>query len=104
MCDFSANVAFDKATNGQTGIKHEMGKTFSSMSLLKIVGEKLPPSQSDSVSVSVSVILVRPPIRLSSRLTLTLKIKNKDNDILIMTIWIDAFMSISPNQFKASQG
>ena len=26
MCDFSANVAFDKATNRQTDIKHEMGK------------------------------------------------------------------------------
>ena len=45
MCEFSANAAFDKATNGQTGIKHKMWKTLSSMSLLKIVGEKLPPSE-----------------------------------------------------------
>ena len=36
-CEFSANVAFDKATNGQTDIKLEMWKTLSSMSLLKIV-------------------------------------------------------------------
>ena len=29
MCEFSAYVAFDKATNGQTeDIKHEMGKHF----------------------------------------------------------------------------
>ena len=39
MWEFSAYVAFDKATNGQTDIKHEMGKPFSSMSLWKIVGE-----------------------------------------------------------------
>ena len=45
MCTFSAHIAFDEATNGQADIKHEMGKTISSMSLLKIVGlgEKLPP-------------------------------------------------------------
>ena len=39
-------VAFYRATNGETDIKHKMGKTLSSMSLLKIVGEKLPPWQS----------------------------------------------------------
>ena len=27
MCTFSANSVFDKATNGQTDIKHEMWKT-----------------------------------------------------------------------------
>ena len=42
MCKFSANVAFSKVSNGQTDIKLETGKTLSSMSLLKIVGEKLP--------------------------------------------------------------
>ena len=31
MCEFSAYVAFDKATNAQTDIKHEMGKTLSSV-------------------------------------------------------------------------
>ena len=40
MCGFSTYVAFDKATNGQRDIKHEMGEKISSMSLLKIVGEK----------------------------------------------------------------
>ena len=49
MCECSANVAFDKATNGQTDIKHEMRRTLSSMSLLKIVGEKLPHSQRSSL-------------------------------------------------------
>ena len=49
MCTFLANVAFDKATNGQLDIKHEMGKTLCSMSLLKVVGEKLPPSQRSSL-------------------------------------------------------
>ena len=29
MCEFSAYVSFDKATNGQTDIKHEMGKPLS---------------------------------------------------------------------------
>ena len=33
------------STNRQTDIKHEMGKTLGLMSLLKFVGEKLPPSQ-----------------------------------------------------------
>ena len=28
MCKFSANVAFDKATNGQTDIKHELRSHF----------------------------------------------------------------------------
>ena len=45
MCKFSAIVALDKVTNGQTDIKHEMEKTLTSMSLLKFVGEKLLPSQ-----------------------------------------------------------
>ena len=31
-------------------ITHKMGKTLSSMSLLKIVGEKLPPSQRSRLS------------------------------------------------------
>ena len=44
MYECSANVAFDKATNQEADIKHEMRKTLSSMSPLKIVGEKLPPS------------------------------------------------------------
>ena len=44
MCGFPTYVPFNKATNRQTGIKHEMRKTLSSMSLLKIVGAKLPPS------------------------------------------------------------
>ena len=51
MCEFSAYVAFNKATNGQTDIKHEMGKTLSSVSLLKIVGEKLTPSQRSSLEI-----------------------------------------------------
>ena len=37
MCEFSACVAFNKATNGHTDIKQEMGKTLCSVSLLKIV-------------------------------------------------------------------
>ena len=41
-------LAFGKATK-QTDIKHEMGKRFRLMSLLKIVGEKLPPSQRSSL-------------------------------------------------------
>ena len=41
MCTFSADVAFDEATNGQTDVKHEIRYTFISMSLLKIVGEKV---------------------------------------------------------------
>ena len=44
MREFSAYVAFDKATLKQIYIKHEMGKTLKSMSLVNIVGEKLPPS------------------------------------------------------------
>ena len=45
MWELSANVAFAKATNGQVDIKNtKLGKHFSSMSLLKIVGEKLDPS------------------------------------------------------------
>ena len=36
MFKFSANVAFNKVTNGQTDIKHEMGETLSSMSQLRI--------------------------------------------------------------------
>ena len=56
MCEFSAYVAFDKATNGQTDIKHEMGKTLSSMSLLKIVGEKPPPSQRSSLEINMLVL------------------------------------------------
>ena len=51
MCEFSATVAFDKVASGPTDIKHEMGKTLSSMSLLKIVGEKLPPSQRSSLEM-----------------------------------------------------
>ena len=43
-CEFAANVAFDKGTNGQTDIKHELWKTLSSMSLLKIVGEIKAPT------------------------------------------------------------
>ena len=39
MCDVSVYAAFNKANDGQT----EMGKTLSSVSLLKIVSEKLPP-------------------------------------------------------------
>ena len=46
MCEFSAYVAFDKATNGQTDVKHEMWKTLSSMSLStaaqRISGKLLP--------------------------------------------------------------
>ena len=41
MCEFSAYVDFNKATNGQTDIKHEMGKKLSSVSLLKIALENL---------------------------------------------------------------
>ena len=37
MCTLSANCAFDKATNGQTDIKHEMCEILSLMSLLQIV-------------------------------------------------------------------
>ena len=48
MCTFSANIAFDKATNGQI-LNMKCGKTFISMSLLKIEGEKLPPSQRSSL-------------------------------------------------------
>ena len=41
MCKCSACLTFDKATNGQTVIKHEMEKSLSSMLLLKIGDEKL---------------------------------------------------------------
>ena len=54
MCDFSAYVAFDKATNGQTDTKHEMGETISWMSVLKMVGEKLPPSQRSSLEKQIT--------------------------------------------------
>ena len=49
MFEFSGNVAFDKATNGQTEINHETWTTLRSMSTLMIVGEKLPPSQRSSL-------------------------------------------------------
>ena len=55
MCKLSAYVAFDKATDGQTDMKHEMGKTLSSMSLMEIVGEKLPPSQRSSLETGFFV-------------------------------------------------
>ena len=45
MCEFSAYVAFNKATNGRVDIKHKKENKFSWMSLLKIAVEKLPPSQ-----------------------------------------------------------
>ena len=58
-CEFSENVAFDKATNGQTEYKTrnvvntQLNVTFEAptlaMSLLKIVGEKLPLSQRQSL-------------------------------------------------------
>ena len=41
----SAYVAFNKVTNGQTDIKHEKVSTLCWMPLLKIVVDKLPPSQ-----------------------------------------------------------
>ena len=56
MCECTAYVAFDKATNGQTGITLEMGKTFSSMSLLKIVGEKSSLPRKDRVWKSVTAL------------------------------------------------
>ena len=37
MREFSANVAFDKATNGQTDIEHKNGETLSPMSLLNSI-------------------------------------------------------------------
>ena len=49
MCEFSGNVALDKVTNGQTDTKHEIEKILSSMSLLEIVGAKLPPSERSSL-------------------------------------------------------
>ena len=53
MCKISAYVAFDKATNGQTDIKHEREETLSWMSLLKIAVEKLPPSQRSTFPNSI---------------------------------------------------
>ena len=53
MCKFEANFAFDKATNRQTDIKHEMWLTLSLMSLLKIEGEKLLPSQRLSLDINL---------------------------------------------------
>ena len=52
MCEFSAIVAFNKVTNGQTDVKHEKGKQKqpSWMSLLKIAVEKLPHSQRSGAS------------------------------------------------------
>ena len=58
MCVFSAYIAFDKATNGQTDIKREMGKKHTSMSLLKIVGEKLPPSQRWSLEMELALAVI----------------------------------------------
>ena len=51
MCELSGNVAFDKATNEQIYTKHEMGKHLAVV--LKIVGEKLPPSQRSSLEMNV---------------------------------------------------
>ena len=36
MCTFSAYVVFNKATDGQTDIKHDKDETLSSKSMLKI--------------------------------------------------------------------
>ena len=54
MCEFSAYIAFNKSTNGQTDIKHEMRreKKLSWMSLLKKAVEKLPPSQRSSLEMT----------------------------------------------------
>ena len=46
MCEFATYVVFNKATNGNTDIKHdkEKKKTLFWMSLLNIAVEKLPPA------------------------------------------------------------
>ena len=48
---FGIRCLLTKRQTDKQGIKHEMGKTLSSMSLLKIVGEKLPPSQRPSLEI-----------------------------------------------------
>ena len=66
MCTFSANVAFDKATNGLRYIKHEMWEILSLsaigtlnssstilslVSLLQIVDEKQPTVPNENVHI-----------------------------------------------------
>ena len=52
--NFRRILPFDKATEGQTDIKHGLWQTLISMSLLTIVGEKLPPaSQRSSLEMKI---------------------------------------------------
>ena len=54
MCKFSAYIAFNKATNGQTDIKHKMGKHLAECHCwLKITDEKLPPLQKSSLETGI---------------------------------------------------
>ena len=52
MSEFSAYVAFDKATNGQSDITHEMGKNTEQSSLFSIIQSRL--------SVSLVAVVLSP--------------------------------------------
>ena len=68
MWEFSAYVAFNKATNGRTDKKHEKEKTnLAGMSLLKIPVEKLPPSHRSSLEMKASPSVLGLSRRLPSR-------------------------------------
>ena len=59
MVQFSACVAFYKATDGQTGVKHDKAETrFSSMSLLMDRVEMLPPSRRSSLEMVIVMVMV----------------------------------------------
>ena len=60
MRELTAYVAFNKATNEQADIKHEMGKTFISMSLLNIAVEMLPPLQRSSLEMTMIFFFLKP--------------------------------------------
>ena len=53
MCELSAYVAFNKATHGQTSVKHEKEKKnlAECHRCRRIAVEKLPPSQKSSLEI-----------------------------------------------------
>ena len=74
MCEFSAYVTFNKATDGQTDIQHEKEQTLISLSPLKIAVEMHPPSRRSSLEKLVGLtsrllsLVPVPTVGLSSRL------------------------------------
>ena len=81
MCKLSAYVAFDKATNGQTDIKHKLGKTLGSLSLLKIVCDR-----SFSLSSFPNSIFEREGAFHLRSSTVTLTILNSDIELSVFPI------------------